>query len=114
LSTKIVLDKELKDFCIKCGRCCKIFVVRYPGNKTLYEFLSLRYGTGIRADQVDLDIKEDAIRIVFKIPCKFLGPEGCLIYDDRPKSCKDYYCEETKDRYETWKSLRQGNSEKSF
>jgi Fe-S-cluster containining protein len=35
--------------------------------------------------------------VKFTATCKFLTPEcKCLIYEDRPQYCKDYYCKESK------------------
>lgn len=75
-----------------------------PVKDEIIEWLALRYGKGFHNDSVDLHLSEKKVRIVLKIACQFLT-EGarCQIYEQRPQECRDFFCDEVKEKFRVWK-----------
>ena len=91
--------------CVRCGRCCSS------------AFLAL---TNVPADQDEQDLARwllyhgcepmryptpegDVLAVKIPLPCKHLareprgGKTSCLIYENRPKVCREYLCEKAKE-----------------
>lgn len=66
----------IKDFeCIKCGHCCKTI----PMKK--YYF-------------VGIEVLSSDFLTSYDTPCPYFNSGLCSIYDKRPKTCRDYPCDE--------------------
>jgi len=79
----------LSEICIKCQLCCKSIGVYslHSYNNTIKEFYEARGATVTKKIIHDKEVTY----INFDIPCPHLDSErGCLIYDHRPKVCKNY------------------------
>ena len=81
--------------CLKCGKCCLEFKIRYPLGMTeseIYElvFMTQRVGISARAEPDD---RRDCTWLIFDHPCKHLDTTGgeyrCKIYNEpsRPPNC---------------------------
>ena len=83
-----MLSKEKKEkLCLQCMECCKILAVPI----TWAEYIS--------ADAIEFymtrgcwfaPITGGRRGLVIPYPCQHLTPEGCDIYENRPKVCKEY------------------------
>jgi Fe-S-cluster containining protein len=76
--------------CLQCANCCKttspIFI------KTDIERLAkvFKMKTSVFLDTY-LRLDEEGDYVLQASPCPFLNPDNtCLIYDDRPKACREY------------------------
>ena len=84
--------KELSEkerLCISCQKCCKeIFIYTHP---ILYSCPTNTVVDFYRARGFDVTkLGEDALILSLKHTCPHLTPEGCDIYEKRPKACVDY------------------------
>ena len=78
-----------QEACIKCKKCCKVMVVEtvYPAEPYYVEYFQTR---GFEV------LEHPSGRIILRhwnIPCPNLSNkegEGCLIYPNRPQTCRDY------------------------
>lgn len=69
--------------CKKCGKCCEIIRIYLNKPLTKSEEEVFIYKGGIKRGTY----------IEFKSPCCHLVKGICNIYEDRPQTCRDYYCE---------------------
>ena len=85
--------------CAQCGVCCKLFLV----NLAEEEYKSGRYKTVFdefveefeEAEMVGANIieqKEDG-------SCIYLEDHKCSIHDERPKSCRNFFCDSKEKRF---------------
>ncbi len=96
-SGSFVIMREMKkrDFtekerlCISCQKCCnELFVYTHP---VLYSCSAETIVDFYKARGFDVSrLEEDAIILSFKHTCPHLTPDGCDIYEDRPKACAEY------------------------
>ena len=101
--------KKKSDFCLRCGQCCRNFVMRIIIKEDFAKWLRRVYGAGFSSESVDLTLDGNKVKIIFKNPCQFLDKNNlCIIYEDRPQQCRDHWCEKTEERFKLWKELRQG------
>ena len=71
--------------CLKCLACCKILAI--PSDRFLLtqDDIELYEARGCK-----LKVLDGKFYIVMPYPCPHLTPQGCDIYDKRPKSCEYY------------------------
>ena len=76
--------------CLQCANCCKTTSpIFYPNDIE-------RIAKGLRMKPGDfmekyLRIDEDKDYVLKSSPCPFLDQDNyCLVYDDRPKACREY------------------------
>jgi len=87
--------------CDQCGTCCRLFAI----NLTEDEYKSGRYKTQfdffppvddfVEAELTGANIlqqKEDG-------SCIYLKDNKCSIHDDRPRSCREFFCDSKEDRF---------------
>ncbi|HQF36497.1 MAG TPA: YkgJ family cysteine cluster protein [Candidatus Dojkabacteria bacterium] len=82
-------NKEFSKICIKCQECCKTIAVQsiYQYCDEVIEFYETRGG---RTKKFIFDDQE-LLLVEFDLKCPHLDDEkGCMIYDHRPKVCRDY------------------------
>jgi Fe-S-cluster containining protein len=77
--------------CSQCARCCKETTVCL--NNEDIERISKKYSSFFIVRKTGVKImkwKQNKEKYI----CIFLNPENetCEIYEDRPKVCKEYYC----------------------
>lgn len=85
-------EKELSDLCIKCQWCCQVANVPIPYNKghnTQEEFAYLYW---IKGRRVYWEPFTKEWYWLENKPCQHLSPDGCMIYEDRPRLCRDSWC----------------------
>ncbi len=76
--------------CLDCANCCKSI------SPTLYDKDIERIAKSLRmkpAEFIDkyLEIDEENDYVFRSTPCPFLGADNyCLVYDSRPKACREY------------------------
>lgn len=76
--------------CLKCANCCKGLGPRVTDKdiERLSKFLRIK--TIAFIDKY-LKVDEDNDYVFRDMPCPFLAPDNyCLVYEDRPKACRDY------------------------
>jgi len=75
--------------CMDCGNCCKSLppIINNTDIARISKYLRLK-DSEFRVNYLTIDDED----LVFKkTPCVFLEPDNsCLIYDVRPRSCKEY------------------------
>jgi len=76
--------------CLACANCCKTTSpIFYPTDiERLAKSLRMKPGDFI---EKYLQIDEDNDYVLKSSPCPFLDSDNyCLVYDDRPKACREY------------------------
>jgi Fe-S-cluster containining protein len=72
--------------CNQCGKCCRTLVIKIE--KPTEEMRKIMEWRGVNV--IDIDDTTSAI-ISDSYKCKFLSRSNtCLIYNDRPETCKKY------------------------
>ena len=75
--------------CIACSNCCRVTATTL--NKRDVARISRRLKMSPEDFHAQYVRKKDNGELRFKsIPCPFLTPEGCSVYDSRPKTCREY------------------------
>lgn len=80
---------EEERLCISCQKCCReLSIYTHPilyscPAEDIVDFYEAR---GFHVDRLE----EDAIVLSVEQTCPHLTPEGCDIYDRRPKVCREY------------------------
>lgn len=89
--------------CLQCGNCCRILGPRITDN----DIRKMAKGLNISPSQVldtYLRIDEDGDYVFIKMPCPFLMPDNyCIIYENRPKACREYPHTDRKKFYQVYK-----------
>ena len=67
---------------MSCGLCC---------DGSLIGFVELG-GEELAKLRVLMDIEEFEVSGFFLLPCKNIGCDGCKIYSQRPKKCREFEC----------------------
>ncbi len=83
--------------CLDCANCCKTTGPLFTNKdiERISKFLKLKPQQFI--DQY-LRVDEDKDYVLQNVPCTFLGNDNyCLIYDVRPKACREYPHTDRKD-----------------
>lgn len=83
--------------CLNCANCCKTTGPLFTNKdiERISKFLKLKPQQFI--DQY-LRVDEDKDYVLQNVPCAFLGHDNyCLIYDVRPKACREYPHTDRKD-----------------
>lgn len=76
--------------CLQCANCCKTTSPIFYPNDIERAAKALRMKPGDFVGKY-LRIDEDGDNVLKSSPCPFLdGDNYCLIYDDRPKACREY------------------------
>jgi len=73
---------ESENLCISCGLCC---------DGTLIGFVQLDREELLPVKQL-MDIEQTGENGMFFLPCNELGCNGCNIYSQRPKACRNFEC----------------------
>jgi len=76
--------------CLECANCCKTTGPLFTGADIdrISSHLRLRPGQFVERY---LRVDEDGDYVLQQLPCPFLDAENyCLIYDQRPKACREY------------------------
>lgn len=76
--------------CLNCANCCKTAGPRiFPKDvERMSEHLKI---SEAELNDTYLKIDEDGDLVMNSLPCPFLGSDNyCLIYEYRPKACKEY------------------------
>ena len=76
--------------CLECANCCKTLGPRITDNDIarVAKHLKIKPGKFIESY---LRIDEDGDYVFKEMPCPFLMPDNyCMIYDVRPKACREY------------------------
>ena len=84
-------DEVFEDInCLECANCCKSLGPRITDRDIEKMGKSLRMKPVDIVDQY-LKIDEDGDYVFQSMPCPFLaGDNYCLIYENRPKACREY------------------------
>ena len=84
--------------CNRCGKCCQstFFALRdVPVNKDTREIGRWASYHGVKTMKYPID-GIDYLAVSLPNPCQFLeekdGKCSCIIYENRPNVCKEYYC----------------------
>ena len=87
-------EKEISDYCRRCGDCCKIegyVFISEKEAKTIAEYLNTdiydftdKYCKIVERKKLALKDKHG------ENTCIFLNENGCMIYDVRPEQCKKF------------------------
>ena len=76
--------------CLSCANCCKTIspVFTYMDIERIARSLKMRPAEFV---ETYLYLDEDSDYVLKQAPCPFLAPDNyCLIYEDRPKACRQY------------------------
>ncbi len=76
--------------CLQCANCCKSLgpAIYDKDIERISKALRIRPSEVV---QTYLRMDEDGDYVFQSIPCPFLMPDNyCMIYDDRPKACREY------------------------
>jgi len=69
--------------CKKCGKCCNYYYIFGKNDEDMAHFLAVHYG---------VDKCEEIKAKIFHRCLQLDENNRCLIYDSRPKKCRDYFC----------------------
>lgn len=76
--------------CTVCSRCCEVLGPRIRNEDISRLAGRTRVKSGSFVDTY-LKTDEDGDLVFKSMPCPYLGGDGyCLVYEDRPRSCRDY------------------------
>lgn len=76
--------------CLACANCCKTTGPLFTGADIDRIAAHLKLKPGQFVEQY-LRLDEDGDYVLQRVPCPFLDAENyCLIYDHRPKACREY------------------------
>jgi Fe-S-cluster containining protein len=76
--------------CLSCANCCKTLGPRITDHDINKMAKHLKLKPGKLIEQF-LKIDEDGDYVFKEMPCPFLMPDHyCMIYEARPKACKEY------------------------
>lgn len=79
-----------KTNCLECGNCCKTIGPRITEADIKRMAKSMRIKAADFIEQY-LRVDEDDDFVFKTMPCPFLAEDNyCLIYDNRPKACREY------------------------
>jgi Fe-S-cluster containining protein len=76
--------------CLDCANCCKTIGPRLSLNdiERLAKHLKIKPGDFVEKYVIE---DEDSDLVFNRNPCPFLLPDNyCLVYENRPKACRDY------------------------
>ena len=89
--------------CLQCGNCCRTLGPRITDN----DIRKMANGLNMSPSKVldtYLRIDEDGDYVFIKMPCPFLMPDNyCIIYENRPKACREYPHTDRKKFYQVYK-----------
>ena len=97
------MQRKIKNFkCQKCSACCSqgVWLTLSEAQKIM------RRHPGARFHWLKYDDKEYWTNTSYRGKCQFLSHTGCLIYDLRPKYCKEFPLEDGKPRYSMLKQCK--------
>ena len=89
--------------CLQCGNCCKTLGPRITDNDIRKMAKALNMSPSEVLDTY-LRIDEDDDYVFKEMPCPFLMPDNyCIIYENRPKACREYPHTDRKKFYQVYK-----------
>ncbi|MFW9853753.1 MAG: YkgJ family cysteine cluster protein [Candidatus Thorarchaeota archaeon] len=77
-------------FCQKCGKCCKETSFPDPDNLEHYLQICRSQVTSVKCTNMAIS-NIDYLSKMQIPPCVFLKDNSCLIYNDRPDYCKEWF-----------------------
>ncbi len=89
-----------KTNCLDCAKCCKTLgpLITEKDIQRISSHLRL---SAIQFENTYLRTDEDGEKVFQKMPCVFLALDNfCLIYDVRPKACREYPHTDRKNFYQ--------------
>ncbi len=76
--------------CLDCAQCCKTTGPLFTEKDCQRIAKKLRI-TVAQFENDYLRVDEDGDKVLQQLPCPFLASDhACLIYEDRPKACREY------------------------
>jgi len=85
--------------CIRCGKCCRLLVSEnrgimrgltlLPEETSLFPENTVKPTIGVGETPHDPRFRVLAYQLAVE-PCPYLRDTGCLVYDDRPASCRQF------------------------
>ncbi len=89
--------------CLLCANCCKTLGPRITDNDIKKMAKALNMSTSQVLDKY-IRIDEGGDYFFKEMPCPFLMPDNyCLIYENRPKACREYPHTDRKKFYQVYK-----------
>ena len=87
---ELIMSKRVKkDLCKRCATCCTYFAIPTDPPEDADDYDDLAWML-VHKD-VTIHVMDEEWQIVVKNKCKYIDKEkGCLIYDQRPKICRDH------------------------
>ena len=79
--------------------------------------LYTKYGRGGDFTELTFEVTPDTntLLLELKLPCLFLTAENrCLVYAERPKECREFYCDETQARHKVYGMLKTLNAQADY
>jgi len=81
--------------CTSCGECCQEIPLSLPLDEDKAVFF------GLRGFQVAV-LPGERMEVAVPVACRCYDPEAadghhCLIYENRPRFCREYLCPEAKE-----------------
>jgi Fe-S-cluster containining protein len=76
-------DEERSKVCVECGNCCKFIAITSNG-----ENASFMAAWGYELKPI---VGRGEFTATLYHPCQHLTPDGCDIYETRPKLCREYF-----------------------
>ena len=89
--------------CLSCANCCRTLGPRILDSdiQRMAKTLRMKPSDVVRAY---LRIDEDGDYVFQSMPCPFLMPDNyCMIYENRPKACREYPHTDRKKFYQLYK-----------
>ena len=89
--------------CLQCANCCRTLGPRITDTdiKKMAKFLNMSPSQVL---DIYIRIDEDGDYVFKETPCPFLMPDNyCLIYDSRPKACREYPHTDRRKFYQVYK-----------
>jgi Fe-S-cluster containining protein len=92
MGNKIVIKnnkKRKQKLCLECQNCCKYLHFILPPNteRTLIIYYKER---GLIVEEIEEGPWQGYYILELYIPCVHLTEDGCNIYDNRPRYCREY------------------------
>ena len=81
--------KEIKQkLCIECQKCCRDVSIYTRAD--LYNCSEKKVIEFYKTRGFDVQKEGKSILLTLSMPCPHLTPDGCAIYEKRPRVCQEY------------------------
>ncbi len=81
-STPVTICGPEEDLCTSCGMCC---------DGTLFRYVEVAEDERASAEQL-FTLHEGEKGPIFHQPCSYNRDYKCMVYDDRPRTCRAFRC----------------------